>query len=195
MATRRKPKGTPRNETPFKGDDPFSKTAATLFSIPGTLAQGFSDVSSGRRKVSLGDIAGVVAPAALAAGGIYGARVAARKATANSRATRVSAAANRIASRARINNTVEAAASDYYRGVASEYGAKYSAGLSRKSDNTRLQQSTLRGIESDYLVKSRKAADAATKIQNSGRMNVQGNEMRINAKIDAIQKSRRKGGR
>ena len=58
----------------FKGTDPFSKTAATLFSIPGTLAQGFSDVASGRRKVSLGDIAGVVAPAALAAGGMAVAR-------------------------------------------------------------------------------------------------------------------------
>jgi hypothetical protein len=195
MATRKKPKGTPRNETPFNGSDPFSKTLANAWSIPGTIAKGFGDVASGKRNLSLGDVAGVVAPAALAAAGIYGARVAARKATANSRATRVSAAANRIASRARTNNTVEAAASDYYRGVASEYGRKYSAGLSRKSDNTRLQQSTLRGIESDYLVRSRKAAESATKIQNSGRMNVQGNEMRINAKIDAIQKSRRKGGR
>lgn len=60
---------------PFKGTDPLSKTAATLFSVPGTIAQGFSDVASGRRKVSLGDVAGVVAPAALAAGGMAVARV------------------------------------------------------------------------------------------------------------------------
>lgn len=90
MATRRKPKGTPRNETPFKGDDPFSKTAATLFSIPGTLAQGFSDVASGRRKVSLGDIAGVVAPAALAAGGMAVARVRSSNSPAATRARVIS---------------------------------------------------------------------------------------------------------
>ena len=74
MATRRKPKGTPRNETPFKGSDPFSKTAAAAWSIPGTLAKNFGDVASGKRKVSLEDVAGVVAPAALAAGGMAIAR-------------------------------------------------------------------------------------------------------------------------
>lgn len=62
------------NNTPFKGTDPFSKTAATAWSIPGTIARGFGDVASGKRKVSLEDIAGVVAPAALAAGGMAIAR-------------------------------------------------------------------------------------------------------------------------
>lgn len=71
---------------PFQGTDPFSKTAATLFSVPGTIAQGFSDVASGRRKVSLGDVAGVVAPAALAAGGMAVARVRASNSPAATRA-------------------------------------------------------------------------------------------------------------
>lgn len=58
------------NQTPFKGTDPFSKTAATAWSIPGTIAKGFGDVASGRRQVSVGDVAGVLAPALLAAAGM-----------------------------------------------------------------------------------------------------------------------------
>lgn len=87
---------------PFQGTDPFSKTAATLFSIPGTLAQGFSDVASGRRKVSLGDVAGVVAPAALAAGGMAVARTSVGKRAvkaATPLAPRITAAAKRSVSR------------------------------------------------------------------------------------------------
>ena len=75
MATAKKPKGTPRNETPFKGSDPFSQTLANAWSIPGTIAKGFGDVASGKRKVSIGDVAGVVAPAALAAAGLAVSRV------------------------------------------------------------------------------------------------------------------------
>lgn len=116
MATRRKPKGTPRNETPFKGDDPFSKTAATLFSIPGTLAQGFSDVASGRRKVSLGDIAGVVAPAALAAGGMAVARTGAGRRAVKKVvpvAPRIAAASRRVAAKSSNNARFLKSESDY----------------------------------------------------------------------------------
>lgn len=87
---------------PFQGTDPFSKTAATLFSVPGTIAQGFSDVASGRRKVSLGDIAGVVAPAALAAGGMAVARTGAGRRAVKKVvpvAPRIAAASRRVTAR------------------------------------------------------------------------------------------------
>ncbi len=106
MATRRKPKGTPRNETPFKGNDPFSQTLANAWSIPGTLAKNFGDVASGKRKVSLEDVAGVVAPAALAAGGMAIARTGAGRRAIKKTvpvAPRIAAASRRIAAKSANN--------------------------------------------------------------------------------------------
>jgi hypothetical protein len=116
MATRRKPKGTPRNETPFKGSDPFSKTAAAAWSIPGTLAKNFGDVASGKRKVSLEDVAGVVAPAALAAGGMAIARTGAGRRAIKKTvpvAPRIAAASRRIAAKSKRNAGFMSTEADY----------------------------------------------------------------------------------
>ena len=106
MATRRKPKGTPRNENPFKGDDPFSKTLASAWSIPGELAQGFSDVASGRRKIGLDEVVGVLAPAALAAAGMATARTGAGRRAIKKvvpAAPRIAAASRRVAAKSENN--------------------------------------------------------------------------------------------
>jgi hypothetical protein len=103
---------------PFKGTDPLSKTAATLFSVPGTIAQGFADVASGRRKVSLGDIAGVVAPAALAAGGMAVARTGAGRRAIKKVipvAPRIAAASRRIANKSANNARFLKTESEYLR--------------------------------------------------------------------------------
>jgi hypothetical protein len=57
--------------TPFKGDDPFSKTFRSLWDIPGTIAQGFSNIATGKRKITEEEWSGVLATAALSAAGIY----------------------------------------------------------------------------------------------------------------------------
>lgn len=109
---------------PFKGNDPFSKTAAILFGVPGTIAQGFSDVASGRRKVGLEDIAGVVAPAALAAGGMAVARTGAgrraiKKVTPV--APRIAAASRRVAAKSANNARFLKTESDYLRNRSYEF--------------------------------------------------------------------------
>lgn len=137
---------------PFQGTDPFSKTAATLFSVPGTIAQGFSDVASGRRKVSLGDVAGVVAPAALAAGGMAVARTGAGRRAIKKLtpvAPRIASASRRVAAKSSNNARFLKAESDYL--MKSSYESERRANSLRSPEYSGTDYYTTRSVMTDPL--------------------------------------------
>ena len=99
--------------------------------------------------------------------------------------------ASRIASGATARFKANQAQSSYYQGEAFRQSRELSSMRVRTSEATRAQIQRTRGLESSYLSSARSAADAANRIQQSGRMNKVRNEFDISAKLRAVRGAKR----
>tara|TARA_R110000868_G_scaffold27332_8_gene103988 strand:+ start:1983 stop:3095 length:1113 start_codon:yes stop_codon:yes gene_type:complete len=121
-----------KGRTPFKGDDFLSKTARTTWDLPGSVAQSFSNVFTGKTKISNDQWLELGANAAIG-GMLVAAGIQAGRSGMMARASTASLAASRVSNAATILANRRAAAIQYRRVV----GYNRTARLARASTNVR----------------------------------------------------------
>jgi len=186
------------NKSPFRGTDPFSKTAAIAWGLPGAIAKGFDDVATGRRKISTEDLTGLAATAGLTALGYAAARTGAgRRAIKSVKpvAPRVDAAATRLSKASRAALTANQLQTDYHlRRVDDAMSDYYSAKARPNSTRGEMNNPVFREMNARASAnRTRKAAEA---IQESGRLDSSVTGTRILGRLQNFQNiKKRRGGR
>lgn len=212
-ASKPKPRRAPRARGSAKPNTPLSQMSKAEYNARLTQQAGMRQVQQRRNDMSAnaleaftgfnrrdgvdaGDLAGLAISIPTAGIGGALARGAARVAKmAIPKATRVSAAATRLAKSAKTKQAVESSFAKYFADQADQEVTNYYAAKFSPTGTRGAMQDAI-NAERSYLARSKAAQSAAEKISQSNRLNPEDNAANILARLDRLGKiKRRRGGK